>query len=225
MRGIIDIVILSLCACLAAPFARASAQASEKAPTLLERPAPMQGYYLTVGLQGGLLYARDEGKSQQSLGGASLSLHLGQAVTTWMDLGVVLELGSVVAGDRSGGLVSFGFDWTIRPVRTLFFRVSPAIGFNQLSAVARSDNTANTFGTVVGLTMGYALFPFYKPKQSGGFAVSPVVHFSAVQPFNDSAAYWMLAGLEINWWSGLPREQLDVPLQEVFACRDCAGGL
>jgi hypothetical protein len=238
MRGLsaLAVVLTGVLAIASSALAQAQAQAQAQpqaqtqandeppAPALLERPAPMQGYYYSLGLHGGTMRARDEGRGIPPLSGMSLAFHLGQSVTTWMDLGLAVDLGFVLGSERTGTLGSFGIDWTLRPIKTLFFRVSPAIGVNQLSAVKNSDNSANIFGAALGLTVGYAWFPFYRPKESGGFALSPIVRLSSVQAFTDSAAYWVLGGLEITWWTGLPKRQLDLPLKDVYACRGCATG-
>jgi hypothetical protein len=207
------------CICLAvcglASAAPLRAEPEQQRP-LLEAPRHDQGYYYALGVHGGMANVRDDGAFIDPLGGFSAALHLGQSVNTWTDLGLALELGFVPAGERTGSMYSFGIDWTLRPLGDAFARLSTAIGVSRVSAAADSDDTASAFGSVLGVTLGYAWFPWAAPRQSGGFAVTPVLRISTVQPFTDDAAFWTMVGFEITRWTGLPREQLDLSLDEAF---------
>lgn len=204
------------CVALATP---AYAEPDQAPRPLLEAPRPAQGYYYSLGLHGGMANVRDDGSFIDPLGGFSGALHLGQSVNTWTDLGLGLELGFNPAGDRTGQLVAFGIDWTVRPFLDAFARLNAGIGVSQVSAAADSDNRGNAFGSVLGITLGYAWFPWAAPRQSGGFAVTPVLRISTVEPFTEDAAFWTMLGFEITRWTGLPDEQLDLSLDEAFPKR------
>jgi hypothetical protein len=194
----------------------AHAQSGDLPPALLEPPAAAQGYYLSLGLHGGILATKDQGNTLTPLGGHAGALHIGQEVRPWMDLGIVLEFGSVVSEQRTGWLASFGMEWTLRPVAETFVRLGGGIGINQLSAAKNSDNDADASGAVAAVTLGYAWFPFRGLRDSGGFSISPVIRVMAVQPSAKDAAYWTTAGFEVAFWTGLPQRQLDLPLQDAF---------
>jgi hypothetical protein len=185
-------------------------------PALLERPAAAQGYYYSLGVHGGALTPEDDGRTLSALGGYSVALHIGQEIRPWMNLGLVLEYGSVVSDRRTGTLYSFGVEWTLRPVAETFVRLGCGVGYNQLSAAKNSDNTANSSGAIAALTLGYSWFPFRGPRDSGGFSMSPVIRILAVQPLADSAAYWTTAGFEVAYWTGLPQRQLELRLEDAF---------
>jgi hypothetical protein len=194
----------------------ARAQDEHAARPLLEVPRPAQGYYFSLGVHGALVSVRDDGDFVAPRGGFSGALHLGQSVTTWMDLGVALEVGALPFGSRTGYLASFGIDWTLHPWRESFVRLGVGVGVNQLSAAPNSDDSASSFGSVLGITLGYAWFPFAEPRQSGGFALSPVLRVSAAQPFGEDAAIWTMIGFEVTRWTGLPQRQLELPLEQAF---------
>jgi hypothetical protein len=191
-------------------------QGNDATRPLLEVPRPAQGYYFSLGLHGAMANVRDDGDFVAPRGGFSGALHLGQSVTTWMDLGVALEVGALPFGNRTGLLASFGMDWTLHPWRESFARLGAGMGVSRLSAAPNSDNRASSFGSVLGLTLGYAWFPFAEPRQSGGFALSPVLRVSAVQAFGEDAAFWTMIGFEVTRWTGLPQRQLDLPLEHAF---------
>jgi hypothetical protein len=192
------------------------ARGGDLPPALLEPPAAAQGYYLSLGLQGGLLTVADDGDVLKPLGGLAAALHVGQQVLRWMDLGIVLELGSVISDQRTGTVASLGMEWTVRPAERTFVRLGGGIGVSQLSAPRNSDNDADAFGAVAAITVGHSWFPFRGARQSGGLAISPVIRLMAVQPFAQDAAYWTTAGFEVGFWTGLPRRQLDLPLEDAF---------
>lgn len=194
----------------------APAQTGDLPPALLEPPAAAQGYYVSLGLQGGILTAEDQGDTLTPLGGFAAALHIGQEIRSWMDLGIVLEFGSVISDQRTGSLASLGIEWTLRPVAKTFVRLGCGIGVNQLSAAMNSDNDADAFGGVAAITLGYAWFPFRRLRESGGFAISPVMRVMAVQPLAKDAAYWTTVGFEVAFWTGLPQRQLDLPLEDAF---------
>lgn len=213
MKHILCITLVALSVALTAP---AQAEPDQPQRPLLEAPRPAQGYYYTLGLHGGAASVRDEGAFIDSLGGFSATIQAGQSVTRWCDLGLALEAGFIPAGPRTGQLYAFGIDWTVRPFLDAFLRFSTAIGASSVSAAAGSDDTANSFGSVLGVTLGYAWFPWATSHQSGGFAISPVLRVNAVQPFNDDAAYWTMLGFELTRWTGLPAEKLELPLDKAF---------
>jgi hypothetical protein len=194
----------------------AHAHSGDLPPALLEPPAAAQGYYLSLGLHGGVLTAKDDGDTLTPLGGYAGALHIGQEVRPWMDLGLALEFGSVSSDQRTGWMGSLGMEWTLRPVAKTFVRLGCGIGISRLSAAENSDNKANASGGVAAITLGYAWFPFRGLRESGGFAISPVIRVMAVQPFAKDAAYWTTAGFEVAFWTGLPQRQLDLPLEDAF---------
>lgn len=195
------------------------ARAQELPQAILEPPAASQGYYFSLGLHGGVLTVEDKGDTLKSLGGYAAALHIGQEVLRWMDLGIAIELGSVVSDERTGSLASLGIEWTLRPVGEAFVRLGCGFGVNQLSAPKNSDNDASAFGGIAAVTLGYAWFPFRELRDSGGFSLSPVLRLMTVQPFAEDAAYWAMAGFEVSFWTGLPQRQLELPLDEAFPAK------
>ena len=55
----------------------------------------------------------------------------------------------------------------------------------------------------------YDFFPWRK-RLTGGWAVTPTVDFR-VMPDGNIHAYTVFAGLQVVWWSGLPRQMLILP--------------
>lgn len=211
--------VMALCAALlcAPALVQAQEEAAEEKEVILERPGPDQGYYLTAGLNFATSNVVDEGDSLPTLLGWGLTIHVGQSVVSWMDLGLVIDIVRT-SGDleRSSSLNGLGFEWSIRPYEPLIFRLGASFGIANTTAPTNSDNDGFAFGALVGVTAGYSFFPTHDPGETGSFAITPTVSFKGVQPFSSDSAYVTMVGVEFTWWSGLPNRMLDLSLEEAF---------
>lgn len=183
---------------------------------ILERPAPDQGYYFIAGLHGALVHVVDDGRAISSLPGYSLTFRIGQSITSYFDLGFRLDVATIAASDRDGFMTDFGLDATLRPSGRWLFRLGGGMGGGKLSAAPDSDDKASNFGAVLAFEAGYQLFPFYSRGESGGVGFTPLLRMTSVQPGTDDAHYWLMLGIDVTWWTGLPKNQLDLTLEEAF---------
>ena len=187
-----------------------------ESPAVLERPHPDQGYYFTAGLHLANVNVLDGGDWVSGLSGYAMSFRIGQSLRRFFDLGFRVDDGSVIPGDRSGIMGSFGLDATLRPSGPWLFRLGGGMGGADLSSAPDSDDDAGTFGAIAALEVGYNLHPFYDQGDSGSFTLTPILRMTSVQPFTDDSAYWAMIGIELTWWTGLPKHQLDLTLEEAF---------
>jgi hypothetical protein len=77
-----------------------------------------------------------------------------------------------------------------------------------------NEELRGAFGAEYTLAVSYDLFP-YKKQLSGGLGLAPVIQLRFL-PGDNATSLAMLAGLNVSWWTGLPRNQLDLPPGEGF---------
>ena len=214
------LVSLLLVALIPGWISGALAQAPQEptAQVQLEPPGPDQGYYTSLGLNFGVFHVIDDNDPLPNLNGQTLAFRLGQSVNSWMSLGILLEAGGMTGeAEREGSIFLFGIDWGLRLYRPLFLQLSAAIGVNQVSEPVDSDNDAAAFGAVGTIALGYAFHPFYDEGETGSWELSPIVQFKTLQPFGEDAVFFGGLGVEIRYWAGLPKNQLDLDLEDAFS--------
>jgi len=179
-------------------------------------PAPRQGYYISLGAYGvvGGSHDRVDGWLG-AMAGPGGSLRLGESLLPWLDLGI----GFAAAGLYDQQYVSLvghvSFEVQLRPIDPLFARVSVGFGFTDFTRREKGiDKPLGRIGGSYGIAVGWDLFPGDQ-RGSGGFAITPVVWFEA-GPGEEFTTLAGGIGLEISWWTGLPRERLDLPVDEAF---------
>lgn len=182
----------------------------------LEPPRPSQGHYVGLMLAGVTAMAWDDDRGYRAPSfGVVGNLRLGQSVTRWLDLGIVFSFGQTF-GDPARSLKYGGLrvQAQLYPVSRVFVRT----GFGFLSAKGQDPNddafVRRSFGSVLELGIGAHLF-LSDRNESGGWVLSPV--FSAeVGPDPGLTTLTLALGLELSWWSGLRRDQLDLPIDRAY---------
>lgn len=210
MGGVrIPLLAIGVAAIILAAGSRARAQ--ELVP-----PGPHQGYYIALGGYGQAIFAheKDGGWRDPWLGGTG-DLRLGQAIFEWLDLGIGLGAG---AAYEEGYRVTVGhvyLEAQLRPTDLFFLRLGIGMGFADVTRTESGiDEVVGRFGADFTIAAGYDFFPGHK-GQSGGFAITPVVGFTA-GPGEILGAYGVFVGIEISFWTGLPKDQLDLPMDEAY---------
>lgn len=183
----------------------------------LEPPRPRQGYYISLGAYGvgALSHDRLDGWLG-GMAGPGGSLRLGEALLDWLDLGV----GFAAAGAFDEQYVALvghvALEAQLRPVEPLFVRLSAGFGFTDFTRRQKGiERPLGRIGGSYAAAVGWDFFPGHDGS-SGGLAIAPVIWFEA-GPGEEFTTLVGGIGIEISWWTGLPREQLDLPLDEAFA--------
>jgi hypothetical protein len=213
MRRLLVAVAL-LVAALARP-----ALAADNAGVTLEPPRPRQGYYVSLGLYGMMSQAWEKGTTLGPWGGFGGSFRFGQLVTRRFGLGLSVENGKTSGGGQQAGITALGLEASWELLHDLAVRGGVGIGFVSLHDPGNPDEspTRGVTGSWYSLGLAYDLFPM-KHRLTGGPSITPTVQARFV-PGGDTSAFVAYFGVELGWWTGLPRNQLELPAEEAWKKR------
>lgn len=182
-------------------------------------PSPRQGYYLSAGPHLALLQVWDEGATMDPVAGSMFGLRLGQMLTSRLGLGMtIVEVSSGETNDHETLMVGlFALEGQIRLWRMLALHAGSGLGFVEVKEKVPAnpdDATDGAYGAYTMLGLSYDFFPYRKPV-SGGLALSPALRarFIPASPLDTLA---VTLGVEVTWWTGLPKNQLDLPPDRAF---------
>ncbi len=190
----------------------------------LEPPRARQGYYVAVGGYGSVSSINDDGTQRGPLTGASGSLRLGQLLTRRFGLGILIDSGA----DQDDRRQSTSFAISLEAQREFGHHLTlrGAVGFAFLGLTDKRFPDEPQRGAVAaGYTLGLSWDWFLiRRRLSGGLALTPVLQgrfipAGPVDSLDTLGAISGLLGLEVTWWTGLPRNQLDLPPSEAFSPR------
>lgn len=197
------VIVPSLAALLlAAPTASAQTQ------TLVEPPKPRQGYYVAGGMMGVVHQTWDKGDGLSPAFGTVTAIRIGQLITRRFGLGLQIDTGQ----SSSKHVKSTMFDLGLEAHFEVFRNVAAygGIGLGVASIEDDRDPDAGlraAFGTAYAVGVSYDWFP--GKRASGGFSISPKLMARFI-PGEDIKAFVGLVGLELCYWTGLPKNQLDL---------------
>jgi hypothetical protein len=182
----------------------------------LEPPRARQGYYVGAGSFAAVGLAREKG-TDYSFAGNGLSFHLGQLVTSRWSLGLTLGGGG---GEGDGQKVSFGglaLETGFVVVRNVAVHGALGVGFLTLDDPKDDDEgTRGGGGAYFETGASWDFFPF-RNRLTGGWALTPKIAFRILPVGSDGArSYTGLLGLQVLYWTGLPRNQLQLPESEGY---------
>ena len=182
----------------------------------LVAPAPRQGYYVSFGAAGVVERARDDDRhATLDYPGGTLSVHLGQLVTERVGAGLHLDYGLGKDHRRLAGLGGIGLEGQVAVVDTLALRAEAGVGYFQTTSMDdKTEPARGTGGAYYGAGLTYDLF-FTSPTRSGGWALTPGLYVKYL-PGDKFRTVVLWAGLELSWWSGLPRQALELPPEQAF---------
>ncbi len=185
----------------------------------LEQPSPRQGYYVSLSPHISALMVWDRGKAQDVRPAAGLGLRLGQMLNSRFGFGMMLLEGSRSSNSKDsvifGGL--FVLEGQLRVWKTLAVSAGTGLGIVRVTEkdpINPDDKTDGAYGAYTTLGLAYDFFPYRKPL-SGGFAISPALRFRFL-PGSPLDALGVFVGVEFTWWTGLPKNQLDLPPDRAF---------
>lgn len=184
---------------------------------LLSTPDPMQGYYFGIGAVGtGSLVYSDETAWLSPFFGPGGSLHIGQGITDNLALGINAVTSFEINEDRTLLVGQFGIELKWRFYSGFFVR--PAFGFGFSDPTRRKSGLEKITPGVAGsysVELGFDYFAKTFKHKSGGLALTPLVFVNAKNGTGMTAFQWGI-GFEITVWTGLPKNQLNLPMNEAY---------
>lgn len=181
----------------------------------LELPRSRQGYYLAFGGYGVGTQVWQDGERFALAGGRGSAFRMGQMLTRRLGLGLAFDFGSTQREARTALLGGIALEGQWELARNLAAR--GGVGLSVVVTEDRDDPDAGQGGGVgagyfVGI--GYDWFP-WKSRLTGGFAITPVAQVRYT-PADSTRALTALVGVELTWWTGLPRNQLELPEADAY---------
>jgi hypothetical protein len=181
----------------------------------LEPPRARQGYYASLHLQGLMNYSREDGESLGPAFGAGYTLRLGQMVTRRFGLGLQIDTGTSKKGHDLASLVGLGVaaQWEVATNLALH----GGLGLGVASVIDQDDKKAERRGTAGSeyfLGISYDWVP-NKSRLTGGWAIIPMLQTRLI-PGDDFKAFVVTLGVGLGYWTGLPRNQLELPESDAY---------
>ena len=176
-------------------------------------PRERQGYYVAGGVHAALNYNRDDGEGLGPWNGFGTTIRVGQLLTRRLGLGMQIDVSGASGDGQTASLIGLGLTGQAEIARNLALHAGIGLGVISLNDNER-DELSGGYGAAYTVAMTYDWFPF--ERRTGGWALTPGVMFRAV-PSDTIDSFAVLAGVEISWWSGLPRHQLALPDSEAYA--------
>jgi hypothetical protein len=182
---------------------------------VLSTPSPHQGQFVALGLNYGIAAADDADRGWRQIShGPNFTLRLGEAITSWVDLGLEMSLGVTTGSEAlTLGRLTAMARWY--PFERLF--VHTALGFG----IAGGKDTLYEgygrmrYGDVYVLGLGYQFY-LGDRKKSGGWMMSPTIT-AEVGPSKHFMTVAGWAGLEFSYWGGLTKNKLKLPVQAAYS--------
>ena len=182
--------------------------------TVLQKPEPRQGHYVALGLHFTGARVNDSGRGVRGpTFGEGYSLRLGERITPWLDLGIAFAYGRTYGREAwsYGRLTVHG---QFYPQKHTFVHTGFGFGAAGGTDLEDPDFDRGRFGDVYTAGVGYNHY-LSPDDQSGGWVVTPVLsgeyHRDNLFP---STALWF--GLEISYWTGIPKRQLDLDIERAY---------
>ena len=183
----------------------------------LVKPELKQGYYFTLMPVGELVFV-DSKENYGPWPSAGGHLRMGEALNRWVDLGLTGGFSAAKGDDLRLLHGHFGMDATFKPTRFLALGFQAGMGFADFTRQKKGmEKVIGRFGATYGFTVAYDFFPGSRsnPYQSGGLSLTPVagVH---IGPGSATSVYSVFIGISVSWWTGLPKNRLDLPVDQAF---------
>lgn len=189
----------------------------------LRAPRARQGYYIGAGLRTGVTAAENENVGSfgalTHFGGV---VRFGQMTLPWLGLGISGGGGNEQNGDWSLGYGGLQLEVQVEPFDLdLAFRIAAGVAGGRASRIdeaeAQEDDPDFFFGSSYAVGVSYDWFPFYTPSRydSGGLALTLFAE-GRYTPGGDVNLGGGFLGVEVTWWTGLPKRKLALPVEQAF---------
>lgn len=187
--------------------------ATANAEDLLEKPRDRQGYYLALGLRSTVLYSQEDGDGLGPWNGFTTRIALGQLFTERFGAGLTIDFGGASGDGQTASMFGLGMAGQAELFENFAAHASVGFGVVSLDDPDEDEGTRGAVGAMYTLGISYDWFPW--SGGTGGFSLTPSLELRAV-PSNDVDAYIALIGLNFSYWTGLPRNQLELPPDKAF---------
>jgi len=178
----------------------------------LDAPRQRQGYYVSGGFHAAINYNRDEGEGLGPWNGFGTTIRMGQLLTPRLGLGLQIDVSGASGDGKTASLIGLGVSGQVEVARNLAVHAGIGLGILSLDDPDR-DELRGGYGAAYSLALTYDWF--MGNRRSGGWAITPGIRLRAV-PSDTIDAFAALAGVELSYWSGLPRNQLALPDSEAY---------
>jgi hypothetical protein len=192
----------------------ASGARAARAQTL-EQPRARQGYYAGLALLGAVNQNWENGDSLGAWGGSGYSLRLGQLITRRLGLGLEIASGAAAHSKEKSGIFGLGLEAHWEFARNFAIHGGVGLGVVQIKDEAVEDEPLRgAFGSSYAVGVSYDWFP-NKQRLTGGWAISPRFEARLI-PGEEVKSLVGFLGVELAYWTGLPRNQLELPESEAY---------
>jgi hypothetical protein len=191
------------------------ATAGSAAAQELETPRRRQGYYIAGGFGSGAVKTWDDGDALPVARNTKFDLRVGQLLTRRLGLGLNVELNAGKRGTVTSSLFGLGFEGQVQLIDNLALRGGVGLAVLQIDDSAIVDKRQHgAYGAQYGLGLSYDWFPF-RSDRSGGLAITPSFQIRGL-PERVATNLSGFLVVEVSWWTGLPRNQLELPESEAY---------
>jgi hypothetical protein len=212
-RGGSTRAIAALAPVLACALALGATAGTARAQTL-DPPRGRQGYYVGVGYHFALDHNWEDGESWGVWHGADLTIRMGQMVTRRFGLGLQIHFGGTTGDGQRAAIGGLGIEAQWELYRNLALQGGAGVDVVSLSSIAGPNpSTRGTVGSGYFLGLGYDWFLGH--RLTGGWAATPLIQARFV-PGSTTTALIGIVGLQLTYWTGLPRNQLELPPDQAF---------
>ena len=180
----------------------------------LELPRARQNYYIGVGYHLTMNKVWMDNEKYGVWGGSDLSIRLGQMVTRRFGMGLQIHSGGAKGDAQTASTIGLEFEGQWEIIQNL--ALHGGVGVDTFEVTADDGKDKSLRGTAgAGYFLGAGYSWFFTHRLTGGWAATPRVEFRFV-PGTTTQTFTALLGIELCWWSGLPRNQLELPPSEAF---------
>lgn len=185
--------------------------------TALDKPSPRQGYYLSAGLHATSQFIWKDSDAQGARSSIGNTLRLGEMLTSRFGLGLLIGFTNADTAEDTAFMGGLSLEGQARVWRNLAVHAATGLGFVQLTEknpVNPDDASEGVGGAMYTLGVSYDFFP-YRKALSGGLSLSPTLRMHYI-PGDALDGLAVFAGLDVIWWTGIPKNQLDLPPDRAF---------
>ncbi len=186
----------------------------------LEKPSPRQGYYLGYSMSianANMNYSEETWLPTWPAIGSGL--RMGEALNQDLALGLSMEFlqGKGKRRSSAGGGIVIEAEWL--SLDPYFVRLGAGFAALKISdSRADADEMSGSAGSIYSFGIGRDFFPMYPewsyPGESGGLSVRTLAQVRYVPGSFKSVFAWL--GVEVLWFFGRPKNQLELDLNEAF---------
>jgi len=181
----------------------------------LEAPRRRQGYYLSLGAQVGAAKIWEDGEDWKVWRSSDFGIRAGQLLTRRFGLGIqFLHIGRATGQSQTAGIFGLGFEAQLEIARNL--ALVGGAGFEVIEITDGTMPKKSSRGTYSsGYTLAATYDIFLGDRLTGGWSLAPIAQLRLI-PGGSTIALSGTVGLQLCFWTGLPRNQLDLPPDRAF---------